>query len=58
MPDANYVVTGTAVISTASVALFFNPITSAPTTSASRVVTSNSSFAVVDTAYVQVAIFR
>ena len=58
LADANYVVTGTAVISTASAALFFNPITSAPTTSASRVVTTNSSFAVADTAYVQVAVFR
>ena len=58
LPDANYAVTGAAMISTASVAFFFAPTSVAPTTSALRLITTNSSVAVADTAYVQVAVFR
>jgi len=57
MADANYSTTGLAMISTGSVGLFFGPYS---TTSASsvRVATTNSTFAIIDTAFVQVAVFR
>ena len=58
MSDENYAITGSAVISTDSIALFFTPIFAAPTTSAARVYTTSSGFAAADTAYVQVAVFR
>jgi hypothetical protein len=58
MPDANYSVSGAAMIAVGSVALFFAPTTSAPTTSTLRVVTTSSTFTLTDAAYTQVAIFR
>ena len=57
MPDANYTITGASMISTTSLSLFFGPYTSTSASSA-RIFTLNSSFVLVDSAYVQVAIFR
>jgi hypothetical protein len=57
MPDANYTITGASMISITSLSWFFGPYTSTSASSA-RIFTLNSSLVLVDSAYVQVAIFR
>lgn len=57
MPDANYTITGASMISITSLSLFFGPYTSTSASSA-RIFTLNSSFVLVDSAYVQVVINR
>ena len=58
MPDANYAITGTAMNSLASANLFFSPATTAPSTTALRLITLSTAFAFQDSLYVSVAIFR
>ena len=58
MPDANYAITGTAMSSLASVNLFFSPVTTAPSTTALRLITFSSGYSYQDSLYVSVSIFR
>jgi len=56
--DANYAVSGTAMNSLASANLFFSPATTAPSTTALRLITLSTGFSFQDSLYVSVAIFR
>jgi hypothetical protein len=56
--DTNYVITGTAMNSLASANLFFSPVTTAPSTTALRLITLSTGFSFQDSLYVSVAVFR
>jgi hypothetical protein len=56
--DTNYVISGTAMNSLASANLFFSPATTAPSTTALRLITLSTGFAFQDSLYVSVAVFR
>jgi len=56
--DANYAITGTAMNSLASANLFFSPATTAPSTTALRLITLSTGYSFQDSLYVSVAVFR
>jgi hypothetical protein len=57
MPNANYSAVGAAMQGLSNSNFFFGPVTSAPTTSAFRFITLNTSFSFTDSLYVSVAVF-
>jgi len=58
MVDANYAITGTAMVGVTNGGILFGPYVAAPTTSAVRFLTTPSSFVATDSVYASVAIFR
>jgi hypothetical protein len=58
MVDANYSITGTAMVAVTNAGILFGPYVNAPTTSAVRFLITVSSFAATDSVYASVAIFR
>jgi hypothetical protein len=58
LPDANYSAVGSAMQGLANANFFFGPVTSAPTTSAFRFITLNTSFSFTDSLYVSLAFHR
>jgi hypothetical protein len=58
LTDANYSAVGSAMQGLSNSNFFFGPVTSAPTTSAFRFITLNTSFSFTDSLYVSVAFFR
>jgi hypothetical protein len=58
LADANYAVSGAAMQGLSNSNFFFGPVTSAPTTSAFRFITLNTSFSFTDSLYVSLAFHR
>lgn len=58
LADANYSITGSAMIALNNAGFLLGPYTAAPTTSAVRFLITPTSFAATDSTYVSVAIFR
>ena len=58
LADANYSITGSAMIALNYAGFLLGPYTAAPTTSAVRFLITPTSFAATDSTYVSVAIFR
>jgi hypothetical protein len=58
LPDANYSAVGAAMQGLSNSNFFFGPVTSAPTTSAFRFITLNTSFSFTDSLYVSLAFHR
>ena len=58
LADANYAITGSAMIAVNTGCFFFGPFMTAPSSSAARIATTTTTFSATDAAYVSVAIFR